>query len=74
MCFEKDEGRGTEVDTKRHEKRRGEERKKGRIGKEDRRDGKGRREGRKDGGMKGVGRKDEKGEGRHNLKIGRAHV
>ena len=41
MCFEKDEGRGTgeEVDTERHEKRRGEGRKKGRIGKEEIRKG-----------------------------------
>ena len=29
MCFEIDEGRGTELDTKRHEKRRGERRMKG---------------------------------------------
>ena len=67
MCFEKDEGRGTgeEVDTERHEKRRGEGRKKGRIGKE------GMKKDRKEGGMKGVGRKDEKGEGRHNLRWGR---
>ena len=59
MCFEKDEGRGTEVDTERHVKRRGEGRKK------ERKDWKGRKEGweRKEGRKKKWGKEGGRKEG-----------
>ena len=58
MCFEKDEGRRTELDTERHEKRRWEGRKEGwerkegrkkRWGNEERKEGRGNEGGRREG-------------------------